>query len=585
MKYITAIVLSTLACAQDPVRISVYATAGGVLKYLARQDSRAKAEAALARLGVSRIFLEGRRGDESVPPELLRQLRRYFRSRGIETAGAIATVPGQSFGVRQNEGYSWLNYEDPQTRADITRFFEENAPVFDEIIIDDFYCTGDTSEASQIARGGRAWGQYRREMLVGLIEPMMIQPARRANPRVRLMMKFPQWYDLFDRYGYEPARMGAAFPVLWAGTEVRNPETQRMGFVAPTEGYVNWSWIRAVNGDKLHGAWFDHIECTAQNFVDQAFQSVLAGARELTLFHLGDVVEGHPGDELLAGKLPELQQLARRVQGASRRGVPFYKPVNSPAGDNRFLMDYLVLNGVPVLPVAEYPARSAVVFLGVQAAHDARLEEKIAAHLKRGATVAVTPALLRARPGLAVMAGVAVSPAAEPERIRQLQAAGGKTVALSRGLEVDGGLRVVHAQVLLGCQRAPVLVSRRTGGGTLLVYNLRTFSDADYAQAKELLLPPLKLGLTELPAEVADRLRAPLLQPLGLRFSAPAGLGLYLLGKGFVVYNFGSAEVEFGLQGVRHRLAANAWIWNPGRRASPALTLDENRRTKRQEWR
>ena len=108
-----------------------------------------------------------------------------------------------------------------------------------------------------------------------------------------------------------------------------------------------------------------------------------------------------------------------------------------------------------------------------------------------------------------------------------------------------------------------MLTSRRTGGGTLVVYNLRTFSDADYAQAKELLLPPLKLGLTELPREAADRLRAPLLEPLGPRFSAPAGVGLYLLGKSFVVYNFRSAEEEFAMNGARRLLPANGWIWNP----------------------
>lgn len=559
MKFIAAILISTLACAQEPLRVSVFATAGGVMRYLAREESRAKAEAALARLQVSRIFLEGRRGDEYVPPELLRRLRAHFRLKGIETTGAIATVPGKTFGVRQNEGYSWLNFEDPKTREGISRFFAENAAIFDEIIIDDFYCTGDTSEASQTARGGRSWDEYRREMLVGLIEPMMLAPARRVNPRVRLIMKFPQWYDLFDRYGYEPARMGAAFPALWAGTEVRNPETARMGFVAPTEGYVNWSWLRSVNGDKLRGAWFDHIESTAQNFVDQAFQSVLAGARELTLFHLGDLMEGHPGDELLARKLPELKELAQRVQGAQRRGVPFYKPVNSSAGDNRFLMDYLALNGISVLPVAVYPAHSPVVFLGRQAAHDARLAEKLAASLKRGATVAVTPALLRALPGLAAQAGVELSPEPQPALAAELSAAGAKVV-LARGLEVDGGLKAGRALLLVNSPAAPVLTSQRTGGGKLLVYNLRTFSDADYAQAKELLLPPLKLGLSELPREAAGLLRAPLLEPLGVRFTAPAGVGLYLFDKSFVVYNFRSAEQEFAVNGSRRRVMANGWI-------------------------
>lgn len=542
--------------------MSVFATAGGVLHHLDREENRLKAEAAMGRLGISRIFLEGRRGDEYVPPELLRRLRDHFRGRGIEATGAIAKVPGRSFGQRQNEGYSWLNFEDPKTRQGIAGFFEENAPIFDEIIIDDFYCTADTSAISQQARGGRSWEEYRREMLVALMEPMMLAPARRANPRVRLIMKFPQWYDLFDRYGYEPARMGAAFPRLWAGTEVRNPETPRMGHVMPTEGYVNWSWLRSVSGGKLHGAWFDHIESTARNFVDQAFQSVLAGARELTLFHLGDLVEGHPGDELLASKLPELKDLARRVQGSARRGVPFYKPVNSPAGDNRFLMDYLVMAGVPVLPVAAYPSQSPVVFLGLQAAHDPRIEEKVAAHLKRGATVAVTPALLRALPALAAKAGLEV--AAEPRLAvaAELEAAGAR-IHLSRGLEVDGAVKAGRAKVLIGSPSAPVVTSLRSGGGSLLLYNLRTFDDADYARAKELLLPPLKLGLSELPREAADALRAALLAPLGVRYSAPAGVSLYLFGNSFAVYNFHSAEEEFAVNGARRRIPANGWLWLP----------------------
>jgi hypothetical protein len=51
-----------------------------------------------------------------------------------------------------------------------------------------------------------------------------------------------------------------------------------MGFVQPTQGYMNYRWLTDVIGDKVEAAWFDHIECTAQNFVDQAWQSVLAGA-------------------------------------------------------------------------------------------------------------------------------------------------------------------------------------------------------------------------------------------------------------------------------------------------------------------
>ena len=46
---------------------------------------------------------------------------------------------------------------------------------------------------------------------------------------VRLIIKFPQWYDRFHLFGYDPPRMAEAFDKVWVGTEVRNPLTRRGG--------------------------------------------------------------------------------------------------------------------------------------------------------------------------------------------------------------------------------------------------------------------------------------------------------------------------------------------------------------------
>ncbi|NUQ11759.1 MAG: PD40 domain-containing protein, partial [Gemmatimonadaceae bacterium] len=354
--------LVTSALADDQsLRISVYATAGDVLRHLGSDEQCERVLAALKPLGVSRLFLEGRRGDEYVPAAQLGRVRDFFLRHQIQSAGAIATVPGADFGIRQNEALGWLNWTTEKTQRDVAAFFAENAPVFDELIVDDFFCTADTSPVSAAERGPREWGEYRRELLVSLIQPVMLQPARRAHPSVRLIIKFPQWYDRFHLFGYDPVRMAAPFDQVWVGTEVRNPQTRRMGFVQPTEGYINFRWLRSAAGSKVRGAWFDHIECTAQNFVDQAFQSVLAGARELTLFRLGDLMENHPGDALLAAKLPELRDLAGKVGLQNPRGIAFYKPPDSDAGENLYLMDYLAMIGLPVLPAAAYPERSPAI--------------------------------------------------------------------------------------------------------------------------------------------------------------------------------------------------------------------------------
>ena len=486
------------------LRVSVYATAGGVNRYLATEPGRRQAIAALKRLSVSKVFLEGRRGDEYVPPELLRAARDDFRQAGLEVAGGIATVPGKTFGVRQTGPLAWLDYEAGKTRRDIAAFFRENAAVFDEIIVDDFYCTMDVSPASERARGQRPWGEYRRDLLVSLIEPMIAAPARAVRPGISLIIKFPQWYDRFHLFGYDPARMPAAFDRVWVGTEVRNPATARMGFVQPTEGYINFRWLAAVAGAKVEGAWFDHIECTARNFLDQAYQSVLAGARELTLFSLFDVMEGHPGHALLRAAMPELRELALKVRRAPLRGVAYYKPAGSDAGDNLYLMDYIAMLGIPVVPVAQYPAGAKAAILGVQAAADTALLEHMRRHVDSGATLVLTSGLLQ-RLG-------------------------------------DEGARLVAA-----------------GRGRVLVWNVRTFSEQDFRDAGEYLLAPRELDLSAMRPP-----REALLAALGIRFSAPPGVALYLFGTAQCLYNFHSRPVRVRIDGADLNLGANALLWREG---------------------
>jgi hypothetical protein len=545
--------------------LSVYATAGDVLAHLAPPEKREATLAQLHRLRVERVFLEGRRGDEYVPPAMLAEVRDFLAGHGIASAGGIATVPGVRFGVRQNEGLGWLNWEAEATQRDVARFFTENAAVFDVLIVDDFFCTGDTSPASVVARGARSWSEYRRDLLVSLIPSLIVGPARDQRPDVRLILKFPQWYDRFHLFGYDPERMPAFFDQVWVGTEVRNPHTRRMGFVPPTEGYMNFRWLHSLCGEKTTGAWFDHIECTAENFADQAFQSVLAGARELTLFRLGDLVAGHPGDALLERRLPELLDLAARVRAALPRGAAFYKPPHSDADDNHYLADYLGVLGLPVLPVAHWPEDAAVVILGAQAAADPAVESRLHRHLAAGRLAVVTPAFLRrAGAGAQQLAGVTVGTVAAPAEVSRVRVRGTE-VSLTQPLEVDGALTLHGARARLAGTTAegtaPVLTAHRAGRGRLLVLNLRTFDEADLRAAGEWLLCPKPLGWTVLPARVADELRRPLLAPLKTRLSAPAGVALYLFRDAACLYNFHDSEVAVRWQGRPVTLPPHSPCW------------------------
>lgn len=524
------------------LRLSIYATAGDVLRFLATPEQRSNTLNRLRPLPVSRIFLEGRRGDTYVPPNVLVQVRDALEAEGIHCSGGIATVPGQHFGIRQNGGLSWLNWEAEKTRRDVAAFFSETAPIFSEIIIDDFYCTADTSPSSHAARGDRSWGQYRRDLLVSLIPAIILRPARNANPNVRLILKYPQWYDRFHRFGYDPQRMSPFFDRIWVGTEVRNPTTRRMGYVQPTEGYINFLWIRSIAGDRVVGAWFDHIECNAAQFVDQAYQSVLAGARELTLFHLGDIVAGHPGDTLLAARWSELQHIAQLVQTHRRRGIVFYKPLNSEGYDNQYLADALAMLGLPILPRARWVEDAPVVFLPAQAAADSQIGKKMRRCLARGGCLIVTPAFLRAagRP-VDELAGAGVSETPQPADTTALRIQG-RQIPLPAPITLDLGLRVQDAEILMTAivkgQAVPWLCSKKISPGTLWIWNVRTYSDADFQAAGEWLLSPGPLGLIQIPRQILNPLREGFLKPLAVHLDAPAGIALYLLDHSQILYNF-----------------------------------------------
>jgi len=568
MRYLLCLVsacLAALPAGAAPLRVSVFVTAPDVDKYLATAAQREAAADRLKKVGATRVFLQGRLQDHYIPPERMREIRDDMIARGFQVAGGLDFVAGERFGVRQTGKLSWMNYENRKTRDDLAGYFRAYAPLFDEIILDDSFCTDDRSPESERARASRSWSEYRQRLMVRVLEESILEPARAARPDAKVIVKFPQWYDRFHLFGYDPVRMSALSSRVWVGTETRNPATPRLGYVPPTEGYVNYRWLASVAGSKVEGAWFDFLDCSAQNFVDQAYQSVLAGARELTFWHLEPVMEGHPGSALFAGRLPDLRALAGKVEGRAPEGIAFYKPVASESSENMYLADYLALLGLPIAPVSAYPETFRAAFLGVQAAADPRLLAKMRGHLDAGARLIVTPALLR-RLGRAgeELAGVSVSSTAQPAKATEVRW-NGSTIVLGAPLDTEREIRERRSMVLMraraGGAEVPLVTSRNAGKGHVMMWNLRTFSEADFEKAGEVLLPPRPLGLSEIPDELANELRRTALEPLGLALAAPAGVACYLLGGAHCLYNFRDSEVEVTLNGEKLKLAANGWFW------------------------
>src|SRR6185312_10589575 len=164
------------------------------------------------------------------------------------------------------------------------------------------------------------WDDYRAEQMVRLSQERVLGPARRVNPRVKIIVKYPLWYDQFHQRGYDVLRESAEFDRIWVGTETRDYARDH---IVQYGAYFNMRWLGAIGGDKCGGGWFDPYGTTEKTYVEQARQTVLGGARESLLFCYGSLLEetGPKNVAALRSAIPELLTTAERVRRRQIVGV------------------------------------------------------------------------------------------------------------------------------------------------------------------------------------------------------------------------------------------------------------------------
>lgn len=541
---------------QEQLRLIAYITVGSVTSHLADADGRREAISVLRSLGITKAFIETYRSGEVADPELLKTVRDYFLQNGLETAAGIATTPGKDFGVHQEGRLSWFNFQHPKTQTDLERVVRMTARIFDEIIVDDFLCTDDTSDISIKARGDQSWSQYRRDLLTDLSQKIFIKPAREENPQMHIIIKYPQWYDRFHLFGYDVVREPALFDQIWVGTETRGPATRRMGFVPQYEGFVNFRWLSSLAPEKMGGAWFDHIDCEAHDFIDQAFQSTLAGARQIVLFNYGNLMQGHPGHHLLRRQFSTLVRLAQMVRQKPLRGVAAYKPPQSNALQDHYIFDFLGMIGIPLVPVSRFPSDADVILLPTQAATDPILMKQIQKSIAAGKTLILTPGLIHRMPNqseLEQVTGVKIIKSSTPIASNQLIIEN-KIGTFEQQFEFAANLRILTAKnsltAIQNAQEIPVLTSKvHPSGAKVYVLNFQTFSEPDFKAADEVLLAPKPISWVDLPVSWLNVIRQACTEPLGFEFDGPGRVSVHPFGVNeWVICNFNETPVEVALQ-------------------------------------
>jgi len=499
------------------LRFSSYTTSRHVEQLATDEAVRARAWQTIQRMGITKLYVEVYRGGHVVRPEHLIFVRNWLREKGIDVVGGIATVPGGDFGVRQKGRLAWFNWQNEKTQRDIEKVIRMAAGIFNSFIVDDFLCTGDLSEESKAAKGSRSWGEYRHALLTELAQSIFVEPARQVNPTITMIVKYPQWYDRFHLFGYDTETFPRIFDKVWVGTETRGRNTQRFGFVQPYEGFVNYRWLADIAGDKIGGAWFDHGDCLEYDFLDQAYMSVLAGAPELVFFNFNNIMQGHPDHEKVITEFDQLAELAAFVREHPVIGIPAYKPPNSDPSGDMYIMDFLGMLGIPLVPVHEFPESAPVIFLPAQSASDPYLLNHINKARARGAYLIITTSLLITSPdGEELTHIVGISPKIKSEPIRaRLMSLSEMTqkfentnamIDLESPIEAEPSLTDILCTA--GGKQLVLLSVNQTPGGRIALLNTHTYNQADFDAVGEVLLCPRPLGLLDMEGSALSAFRA-----------------------------------------------------------------------------
>jgi hypothetical protein len=328
---------------KELLRISTLFTAQNVRDYLSTEEGIYKALKWCKKTGVTHVFIETFRSRYTAERETLQRAKFRFEAEGFEVSGCVTTTQVGKIST----GWKLIScYTDKMTQNQLQKIFEYTASIFDEIMIDDFLFTDCQCGECKKARGQKSWADYRCDLMVKTSRERILQPARAVNPAVKIIIKYPQWYDNFHNRGYEVLRQTADYDRIWVGTETRDYHDKRWGGKVQYEAYYIMRWLGEIGDLKAGGGWFDPLGTTEDTYVEQARQTVLADAKEMLLFCYGALMRnnGPANIRKLRTEIPGLFELARLVRNKPIKGILAPKPPNSDAYDEQYVFDFVGKN-------------------------------------------------------------------------------------------------------------------------------------------------------------------------------------------------------------------------------------------------
>lgn len=512
---------------------------------------------------VDKIYLETHRDLLIVPDETLEQAKKYFLDKGIEVGGGI------TYTINESNNFETFCYSDPEHRKMVREIAEHTAKHFDDFILDDFFFTSCKSDIEIQAKGEKSWTAYRMQLMTEAGRDLVLKPAKKINPKVKVIIKYPNWYDHFQGLGFDLSQGPQLFDGIWTGTETRDPASDQH-----LQNYLSYNIIRYFeNLSPGHngGGWVDSggSEMGMDRYAEQLWLTMFAKAPEIALFAYHQLLGGKldPSrhrtawqglgtsfdyDEMMKPfTAPDGQTVVpstiARVAGVTFEsidrfvyklgnpvGIPSYKPFHSLGDD--FLQNYLGMIGLPMDMRPEFPTGQKVVLLTEQAKYDPDIVSKIKKQLQGGGDVVITSSLLKAIPE-------------KIADIAELRASDLKALVNDFGNAGTSSKDILIPQVRYQTNDAWEIVSagrplkRGVSGYPMLLRALYSKGNL-YVMT----IPDDMGNLYDLPEAVLNTFRQVLSRDMEMRLEAPAKVSLFLYDNGtYIVESFSDEPVTVRL--------------------------------------
>lgn len=533
--------------------VSVYVRAYEVRDMADEKKLRENWEIISSQVNVDKIYLETHRDLLVVDEKTLESAIKFFKSKGLKVAGGI------TYTINESNNFETYCYTNPEHRQKAREIAEYTAKHFDEFILDDFFYTSCKCDLCIKAKGDMSWTDFRLRLMTDAANELIINPAKAVNPDVKVIIKYPNWYEHFQGLGFNLETGPQIFDGIYTGTETRDAVSSDQ-HLQQYESYLIMRYFENLAPGRNGGGWVDSGGAFYYDrYAEQFWITLFAKAREITMFDYRQLLTpirlGARGvwqgnrtsfdfDEMMKpytaeGGLTVYPSTIARVPGMTFRqvdsflgslgnpmGVKSYKPYHSIGED--FLQNYLGMIGIPMDIVPEFPADGKMIILTESAKYDPDIVRKIKERLQSGKHVMITSGLLRELQDKGIGDIAELKYSDRKALVSDFKAGWGRIVKSDQ--------EILIPQVTYLTNDSWEEVSAIKGASGWPVVHRAQYSKANLYV---LTIPENFSDLYQLPVEILNRIRAIATPDFNIRLEGPAKVSLFCYDNGtFIVESF-----------------------------------------------